>query len=227
MSVSQVLRLRTLDQSPVLAIDNSPVSQLLVASTKSLGVHVNEDLSWNTHITIISKKVASGIGALKRCHPFVPWETLICAYNSIIQPHFDYCDIVWNNCGPTNATKPQRLQNHAARILTYSDYNAEVKPLFQQLNWTQLARHRELHTVNTVYKCAHGLAHLQDRFVNHVSNYFLRDSSNKFNVPLPCTNYLKKSFRYGGAVLWNGLHLTLQQAESRHSFKSGCKEFFK
>ena len=59
-------RLRTLDLSPALAIDNSPISQ--VASTKSLGEHVDEHLSWNTHVTKISKKkVASGSGALKSC----------------------------------------------------------------------------------------------------------------------------------------------------------------
>ena len=87
----------------------------------------------------------------------------------------------------------------------------------------------ELHTVNIVYKFTHGLGpdYLQDRFVNRVSNYFLRDSSNKFDVPLPRTNYLKNSVRYSGAVLWNGLPSTLRQAESIHSFKSGCRESLK
>ena len=42
-------RLRTLDRSPTLAIDNSSISQ--VASTKSLGVHVDAHLSWNTLYT--------------------------------------------------------------------------------------------------------------------------------------------------------------------------------
>ena len=79
------------------------------------------------------------------------------------------------------------------------------------------------------YKCIHGLApeYLQGRFVDRVSNYFLRDSLNKFDVPIPRTNDLKNSFRYGGAILWNGLPSTLRQAESIHSFKSGCQEFFK
>ena len=104
---------------------------------------------------------------------------------------------MWSNCGTTNATKLQELQNRAARILTYSDYDAEVEPVFQHLNWTQLARRRQLHAVNMVYKCSHGLApeYLQDRFVNRVSNYFLRDSANKVDVPLPRTNYLENSFR--------------------------------
>ena len=86
-----------------------------------------------------------------------------------------------------------------------------------------------IHTVNIVYKCTHGLApeYLQDRFLNRVLNYFLRDSYNKFDVPLPHTNCFKNSFLFNRVVLWNGLLSTLQQADSIHIFKSGSKEFFK
>ena len=79
---------------------------------------------------------------------------------------------MWNNCGATDGAKLQKLQNRAARILSYSDYDAEVEPLFQQLNWTELARRGELHTVSMVYKSNHGLAHdsVQDRFVGLASN---------------------------------------------------------
>ena len=68
------------------------------------------------------------------------------------------------------------------------------------LTESETCRRRNLHTVNMVYKCTHGLApeYLQDTFVNRVSNYFLRDSSNKFDVPLLRTNYLKNSIRYSG-----------------------------
>ena len=103
MVIGSRQRLWILDRSLALTIDNSPIPQ--VASTKSLEVHVDEHLSWTTHIAKISKKVASGIGALKRCRSFVPSETLICTYNSMTQPHFGYCDRVWNNCGATNAVK--------------------------------------------------------------------------------------------------------------------------
>ena len=97
MATGSRKRLRTLDCSFAPSIDKSSLSQ--VASTNSLGAYVDKHLSWDTHITKISKKVASGIGALKRCRSFVALETLICAFSLIIQPHFDYCDIVWNKCG--------------------------------------------------------------------------------------------------------------------------------
>ena len=44
-------RLGTFDRSPALKIDNVLIKQ--VGSTKSLGVHVDEHLTWNTHIPYI------------------------------------------------------------------------------------------------------------------------------------------------------------------------------
>ena len=38
-----------------------------------------------------------GIGALKRCRPFVPSATLQSIYNALVQPHFDYCSVIWGN----------------------------------------------------------------------------------------------------------------------------------
>ena len=77
-----------------------------------------------------------------------------------------------------------------------------------------------------VYKFTHGLApeYLQDRFVNRISNYFLRDTSNKFVVPLPRPNYLKNSFRYSWAVLWNGLPSTLFSLNSSNNIHSASME---
>ena len=51
------------------------------------------------------------------------------------------------------------------------------------------------------------------------SGYVLRDSTNKLNVPLPRTNYLKRSFSYRGATLWNSLPCNLRQEKSLNRFK--------
>ena len=60
----------TLNSSPNLTIDGNAIKQ--VKCVKSLGVHLDDNLSWNAHIDKISKIIASGIGALKRCRPFMP-----------------------------------------------------------------------------------------------------------------------------------------------------------
>ena len=62
-----------------------------VKETKALGVYIDEYLSWNKHIEIISKKISSGIGAVRKLKPHADHNTLICAYNALVLPHFDYC----------------------------------------------------------------------------------------------------------------------------------------
>ena len=69
-----------------------------MATSKSLGVHIDGNLSWECHINEISKNIASGISAIKRIRYFLPFEILLNVYNSLAQPHFDYCNVVWRNC---------------------------------------------------------------------------------------------------------------------------------
>ena len=114
MLIGSRQRLRTLQGSPSLMIGEEPIKQ--VNYTKSLGVFIDHNLSWNIHIERLCKKIASGIAALKRTRPFVPYHTLLSIFNSLVQPHFDYCSVVWGNCSKTLSTKFQKLQNRAARV---------------------------------------------------------------------------------------------------------------
>ena len=129
----------------------------------------------------ISKKIASGIGAIKRCRPFAPIETLKYVYNAIVQPHFDYCDVAWGNCNSTLATKLQKLQNRAARILTFSSYDANADPLLDKLSWRKLADRRPSHIATMVYKSLNNLArdYLGTKFGDrdNVTSYTLRDTT--------------------------------------------------
>ena len=63
MLIGSRQRLCTLSPLPSLEIDGIPVNQ--VSLTKSLGVLIDENLSWNMHINKLIKKIASSIGAIK------------------------------------------------------------------------------------------------------------------------------------------------------------------
>ena len=66
-------------------------------SSKSLGVFIDERLSWAYHIENIAKKDSSTIGGLKRARPYVQQDILLLVYHTLIQPLFDYCDVAWDN----------------------------------------------------------------------------------------------------------------------------------
>ncbi|MCO0615711.1 hypothetical protein M8756_20885, partial [Lutimaribacter sp. EGI FJ00015] len=154
------------------------------------------------HIHEISNKVSSVIGALNQVRPFVSTHTAIKIYKGLIEPHFDYCNIVWGNCGITLRNKVQKLQNRAARVLTYSSYDVDAGHLFKLLGWKNLACQQQFQRATMVYRSLHGLApnYLSSKFERREVAYNLRDSENKLNVPLPRTNYYKNSFSYSGGI---------------------------
>ena len=83
MLIGSRQKLSTLSNPLELSINNVPIGH--VSSVQSLGVFIDENLRWQTHIDKLSKKVASGIGAIKRIRPFVPPPTLHYTYNALIQ----------------------------------------------------------------------------------------------------------------------------------------------
>ena len=81
---------------------------------KSLGVAIDNKLDWSSHIDKLTKKVASGIWAIKRIRHLAPQATLLLIYQALIQPHFDYCNhVVWGNWGITLPNRVQKPQNRA------------------------------------------------------------------------------------------------------------------
>ena len=88
MLIGSRQRLSTLTDSPTITINDNQVSQ--VTTAKSLGVTIDNKLDWSSHIDKLTKKVASGIVAIKRIRHLVPQATLHLIYQALIQPHFDY-----------------------------------------------------------------------------------------------------------------------------------------
>ena len=115
-------RLGTLTESLTFAINDFQVSQ--VTTAKSLGVTIDDRDDWSGHIDRLAKKVASDIGDIKQIRRLVRQASLHLIYQALIQANFDYCNIVWGNCGITLRNTIQKLQNRAARVLTDSNYDA-------------------------------------------------------------------------------------------------------
>jgi hypothetical protein len=78
-------------------------------------------------------------------------------YNSLIQPHFDYCSVIWDNLAKDIGQKIQRMQNRAARIITGFDYYTRSFEILRSLNWTNLEDRRALQFKKLMYKTANNM----------------------------------------------------------------------
>ena len=102
---------------------------------KCLGVETDEKLNWDKHIETICKKVSAGIGAIRRAKPFDPANTLQTIYKAMVQPYFDYCSPLWDNCGKLLKDKLQKVQSRAARVITRASYNIRFLTSSRGKHW--------------------------------------------------------------------------------------------
>ena len=171
-----------------------------VKHTKYLGVHLDENLKWEEHIDNICSKINRSINGLRQARGYVDLDVLKTIYNALIQPVFDYCDAVWGNLNKGLASKIQKLQNRAARVITFQGY--DTRSHYSQKSSAIFERSFPLSCESNPYKSR------------------LRENTLKIEMThIPRTESFKGSFSYRGAKLWNSLPLSVKSAKSKAIFK--------
>ena len=98
MVIGSQNNLNNMDSDPVttpylFSIDGFTIKRTKVV--KYPGLVADEALTWSQHIDYISAKIAWGVGILKKTRSFLPKQSLLIIYQSmIIEPYFRYCNIV-------------------------------------------------------------------------------------------------------------------------------------
>ena len=70
----------------------------------------------------------------------------------------------------------QKLQNRAARVLTFSRYDADANRLFRQLNWKDLSTQFQKQKALMVYKS------LKDLVAGYLSSKFVKRYETRYSL---------------------------------------------
>ena len=215
-----------ISSNPIL-INNKPIPRTKHYSC--LGVNMDERLSWEKHVDSICSKVSAGIGAMRRVKPFVPRTTLKMLYNAIVQPYFDYCCPLWDNCGIGLKDRLQKYQNRAARVITGATYDTRSPELLRSLNWQPLEDRRNYLKSIFIYKILNG--HTAPNLKKNLCFNYERDNTYNFRnretdlaPPMPKKEFGKRCFNYNATIHWNNLPHEAKSAESVISFKSTLRQ---
>ena len=141
-------------------------------------------------------------------------------YNALIQPYFDYCSPLWDICGKHLLDKLQKFQNRAARIIVGLSYEINFADVLESLGWDTLESRRQSMKSVFLYKIlndytAPNLKQLLIGSNSMPSSYILRSTDTDIGLPKPRREFLKKSFKYSGAKLWNSF---LEKQKKRNQF---------
>ena len=226
MVIGSHKRLHQTRGDPPITLGYNQIKRVKV--TKSLGLMIDETLTWDEQVTLITKKVNKGLNVIRRLRDFFDIKILTTVYQTLVQPYFDYCSQVWGGFGTTLCDKLQRLQNRAVRIITKSGYEVRsVLNLLNQLGLPNLEARRNQQLNILMYKVRHEMApsSLSNMFqkTNEVHEHQTRQAKHDFQPPKLKTNYLKKAFSYRGAVAWNNLPSEIKNSESINTFKAKLK----
>ena len=159
--------------------------------------------------------------ARSRIPPATQAISLLPYFGCISITHFDYCAPVWDGLSSYLCEKLQQLQNRAARVILQANCEINSSLLLETLKWDKFSSRRRKQKAIMMFKSLNGLApvYLQDLFSERNTDYDLRDSFRKLNLPKPRTDYLKRSFGYSGALLWNSLPENIRAIRSIGQFK--------
>ena len=100
-----------------LTIDGAAVER--VSSTKFLGVHISEDLSWTTNTASLAKKAQRRLYFLRKLRrASAPPSIMTTFYRGTIESILTSCIAVWGgSCTEYNRKALQRIVNTAGRII--------------------------------------------------------------------------------------------------------------
>ena len=204
-----------------------------VEHCKYLGVDIDKNLNWNVHVEELSKQLNCMVWTLARLRKFLPLNSLIVIYKSIVQPKIDYAITLWGYSTDANVNKIQRMQNRAIRaILNNFDYvNFRGIELIKSLRLFNIKQRRDYFMALFMFKSIHGMV------PNYISNEIIlsidvkKRVSRNVNVnDLYVPNIVKKcarnTFTYTGPRVWNSLPNGLKECTNIEVFKFEARQYF-
>ena len=166
---------------PIIHFNNVQVQR--ANQQKHLGIILDEKLNFKSHIDKVLTKASKGIAVIKRLRNSLLRKSLITIYQSIIRPHLDYGDILYDQ--PNNATFCQKIESFqykAALAITGAIQGTSQEKHLEELGLETLKSRRWLRRLCCMYKIINiGIPkYLTDLIPKREIGYNIRNRSKSF-----------------------------------------------
>ena len=207
-------------------INNTELKQ--VDCTKFLGLFIDSDLSWKSHINYLSKVLSRNTGILHKLKNIFPCQILLSVYSSLITPYLNYGILIWGNASKTLLDLLLRIQKRAIRNVNHAEYLSHTNNLFHK---NKILKITDLFYYNIgIFMYQLSANKLPDVFSHMfrrnslIHNYPTRQSG-AYHLPRTRTMFAKKTIMFTGPRYWNDLPPQITSSSSLYSLKCKLKEF--
>ena len=186
-------------------------------TVKFLGLLIDSNLTWKSHVDYISTKISKSIGLIAKLRYFVPQSTLITLYWSLVYPYLNYGISAWGQASKTNLNKLLLLQKRALRFIFFSNTKESALPLFKKAHIPPLNIMFFQSIANLMFDISNNNAphNLCSLFtpISDIHTYNTRSSAtNKLYTRESRTNIQRDSISRLGVRLWNAMPLKLRNS---------------
>ncbi|KAI2648501.1 putative RNA-directed DNA polymerase from transposon BS [Labeo rohita] len=207
-----------------LQLDGCTVTSTTV---KSLGVILDSNLSFENHISHVTKTAffhLRNIAKLRNMLPVSDAEKLVHAF---MTSRLDYCNALLGGCPASSINKLQIVQNAAARVLTRSRKYDHITPILKSLHWLPIRFRISYKIALLTYKALNGLApaYLTSILPRYNPSRSLRSQNSGLLVVPRIAKSTKggRAFSHLAPKLWNSLPDNVRGSDTLSLFKSRLK----
>ena len=115
------------------------------AEEKLLGVTIDKDLNFNSHLSTLCNKVGQKVTALARIVKLTPLYKRRMLLKTFIVSQFSHCPLIWMFCSREMNRKINHVHERALRMV-YNDYTSSFEELLRN-DKTISIHHRNIHIV--------------------------------------------------------------------------------
>uniref|UniRef100_A0A3Q2ZSJ5 Reverse transcriptase domain-containing protein n=3 Tax=Kryptolebias marmoratus TaxID=37003 RepID=A0A3Q2ZSJ5_KRYMA len=194
----------------------------------NLGVRIDSNLTFNSHIRHLSKVSFLHLKNIARLRPSLSQPDAERLIHAFISSRLDYCNALLFGTSGKNLQKLQHIQNCAARVLMRRRKYDHITSVLNSLHWLPIKHRIHYKLCLLTYQCIHGAApaYLSELLSLHATSRRLRSSTSFYCLHQPKTKLATMGDRAFQAVaprLWNALPESLRAPQGVEAFKKGLK----
>jgi len=173
-------------------------------SFKYVGVHLDEDLNWNEHVSHVVNKIRKNTFLIAKNKNYLPERIRLLLYNSLIKPDLEYCCALW---GHANIEKIIKEQKKIIRHVANKHFRSHTNEIFTKLKIMKLKDLIKIHSIKYVHKILNGPLPKNLQRIVMKSNNLTNTRQNLTNNIMLNTKLLarKTSLASNAVKMWNEL----------------------
>ena len=200
-------------------------------SAKYLGVQIDSDLNFKSHIQLLYNKLSRSVGIMFKVKKFLPKNVLTQLYHAMFNSHLIYCITIWTSTFSTHLNSIRILQNKAVKLLAGVHWRHSSSSVYKSLNILKLDDMIKLQTALFVHR------HFNNNLPINFQGYFTNVNTChsiatrrqacglNYHIPRCRSSKLQRSIKYKGVKIWNSTPLEMRKFNLK-KFKKSLKNLY-